>query len=111
MDCVFCKIASGEVESEKLHETDEVYVIKDMSPQAPVHLLIIPRKHYPTLLDIDDDAVLAEMLKTAQIMAKKFGVAETGFRTVINTNDEGGQIVFHLHMHLIGGKELGGRMG
>lgn len=111
MDCIFCRIASKEIKSTVVHETDSLIVIKDINPQAPTHLLVIPRKHYSTILDCSDRDLLAEMLMAARDVAKKAGVDERGFRLVINTNEEGGQTVFHLHMHLMAGRSLMGRMG
>lgn len=111
MDCIFCKIASGEIKSERVAETDNLMVIKDVNPQAPTHLLVIPKKHYKSLLECTDTGLYGEMLATAVDAAKKTGVAESGFRTIINTNEEGGQTVWHLHMHLLAGRPLTGRMG
>ncbi|MBI5469268.1 MAG: histidine triad nucleotide-binding protein [Deltaproteobacteria bacterium] len=111
MSCVFCKIASKEMKSTVVHETDNLVVIKDINPQSPTHLLILPRKHYSTILECDDRDLLADMLMAAKEAAKKAGVDEKGFRLVINTNEEGGQTVFHLHMHLMAGRSLMGRMG
>lgn len=111
MSCVFCKIASKEMKSTVVHETDNLIVIKDINPQSPTHLLILPRKHYSTILECDDRDLLADMLTAAKEAAKKAGVDEKGFRLVINTNEEGGQTVFHLHMHLMAGRSLMGRMG
>lgn len=111
MSCVFCKIASKEMKSTVVHETDNLVVIKDINPQSPTHLLILPRKHYSTILECDDRDLLADMLIAAKEAAKKAGVDEKGFRLVINTNEEGGQTVFHLHMHLLAGRSLMGRMG
>lgn len=110
-DCVFCKIASKKMPSTVVNETGRILVVKDTNPQAPTHLLVIPKTHYSTLLDCDDTSLLGEMIEAAKETAKKLGIAESGFRTVINTNAGGGQTVFHLHMHLLGGKPLTGRMG
>lgn len=111
MDCIFCKIASRKIPSSIVHETDDLVVIKDISPQAPVHLLVIPKKHYSTLLECGDKALLAGMFEAAKEAARLSGVNESGFRTVVNTNEEGGQTVAHLHMHVLGGRQLTGRMG
>lgn len=111
MDCIFCKIASKKINSTVVHETERLLVIKDIHPQSPTHLLIIPKDHYSTLLDCKDKDLLGEMLMTAAEVANKIGVGERGFRTVINTNAEGGQTVFHLHMHLLAGRSLAGNMG
>ncbi len=111
MDCVFCKIVSKKMPSTVVNETDRTVVVKDTNPQSPTHLLVIPKTHYSTLMDCDDSALLAEMLEAARDTAKKLGIDKHGFRIVINTNEGGGQTVFHLHMHLLGGRPLAGRMG
>lgn len=111
MDCVFCKIAGRKIPSAIVLDTESLVVIKDINPQAPVHLLVIPKKHYSTMLDCADENLLAAMLEAAKEAAGILKVDKTGFRTVINTNEEGGQTVFHLHMHLLGGRPLSGRMG
>lgn len=111
MDCIFCRIASKKIPSSIVHETDDLVVIKDISPQAPVHLLVIPKRHYSTLLECGDKILLVGMFEAAKEAAKLSGVAESGFRTVVNTNEEGGQTVPHLHMHVLGGRQLTGRMG
>jgi histidine triad (HIT) family protein len=106
MDCIFCKIAAGEIESTVVYENERLVVIRDVNPQAPTHLLVIPRAHYPTLMDVEDKSLLGELLATATAMAVQEGIADSGFRTVINTNAEGGQTVFHLHVHILGGRPL-----
>jgi len=111
MDCIFCKIATKKVNVAPVIETDDVIVIKDLNPQAPVHLLVLPKAHYSTILDCADKTLMAEMMEAAVAAARKIGVDEKGFRLVINTNDEGGQTVFHLHMHLLAGRPLTGRLG
>ncbi len=111
MDCVFCKIVTKKMPSTIVNETERAVVVKDINPQAPTHLLVIPRTHYSTLMDCDDGALLSEMLEAAKATAKKLGIDKDGFRIVINTNEGGGQTVFHLHMHLLGGRALAGRMG
>ena len=111
MDCVFCKIVSGEIEADMVHENERLMVIRDLSPQAPTHLLVIPKAHTSTLMDLEDTALMGELVETAKEMAAKEGIAESGFRIVINTNAEGGQTVFHLHMHILGGRPLTGGMG
>lgn len=110
-DCIFCKIAEKKINAAIVRESAKVMVIKDINPQAPMHLLIIPKAHYPTLMDCADKDLLGELLKTAQDMARELGFEKRGFRTVINTNEEGGQTVFHLHMHFMAGRPLLGRMG
>ena len=111
-DCLFCKIANKEIASKVVFENDELFAFHDISPQAPVHVLIIPKKHFGNLNEVTepDSLVLSQMLQTAQSLAKQFKIAETGYRTVINTNAQGGQTVYHLHLHLLGGKQLGGSM-
>ena len=111
MDCIFCKIVSGEIEADMVHENERLMVIRDLSPQAPTHLLVIPKVHTSTLMDLGDTALMGEFVETAREMAAKEGIAESGFRIVINTNAEGGQTVFHLHMHILGGRPLTGGMG
>lgn len=111
MDCVFCKIASKKIPAAVVHETDRVIVVKDINPQSPTHLLVMPKDHYSTILECKDRDLLGEMLEVARTVAKEIGVDKKGFRMVINTNEEGGQTVFHLHMHLMAGRPLMGRMG
>lgn len=110
-DCIFCKIAEKKIPAAIVRESGSVMVIKDISPQSPTHLLIIPKKHYATIMDCEDKELLGELLQTAREIAKELGLSERGFRTVINTNAEGGQTVFHLHMHFMAGRALAGRMG
>lgn len=111
MDCIFCKIAAKEVKSSVVLENDRLIVIKDINPQAPKHMLVITKEHFTTFLDCADKALLGDMLLMAKEAAKKAGIDESGFRSVINTNEEGGQTVLHLHMHILGGRPLTGRMG
>lgn len=107
--CLFCKIAAGEIPSNKAFEDERVLAFHDIDPQAPVHVLIIPKKHIDSVLGLtaEDDALLAHMFRVAQKLAAELGVAEKGFRLVLNTGEEGGQSVPHLHMHLLGGRNLG----
>jgi histidine triad (HIT) family protein len=106
--CLFCRIISGEAPSQIVHEDDRVVAFKDIRPQAPVHVLVCPRKHIPTLNDVqnDDGALLAHMFQVATLLAKQFGVDQKGYRTVFNVNAGAGQTVFHLHLHMIGGRLL-----
>ena len=108
-DCLFCKIAQGTIPSDKVYENKEILAFKDINPKGPIHFLIIPKKHYPTLNDIPekDFGMVAKIFAVAQKLAKEHGVAEGGYRTLVNTNRNAGQIVFHVHWHLIGGKPLG----
>jgi histidine triad (HIT) family protein len=106
--CLFCRIASKELPSKTAYEDDRVVAFHDISPQAPIHILICPRKHIATLNDVavDDGPLLAHMFQVAQKMAEQYGVAQKGYRTVFNVNAEAGQTVFHLHLHVIGGRRL-----
>ncbi len=111
MDCIFCKIVEGTVPSTKVYEDDNFIVIKDINPQAPVHLLVIPKRHYPTLMDCDERDILGGLIDVAKRVSTEKRFHERGFRLVINTNEEGGQTVFHLHMHILAGRALSGKMG
>lgn len=107
-DCIFCKIASGEIPADKVYEDDVVVGFRDLSPQAPVHVLVIPRKHIATLNDltVDDEAIVGRMVGAAKTIAADMGLSENGYRTVLNCNADGGQTVFHIHLHLLGGRAL-----
>ena len=107
-DCVFCRIAAHEVPATIIHEDEHCVVFRDIEPQAPIHLLVIPRKHIISLNDDlkDEKELLGHLLAVAGRMAKEQGVDGTGFRTVINTNAEAGQSVFHLHIHILGGRRF-----
>jgi len=107
-NCLFCRIAKKELPSKMAYEDDRVVAFHDISPQAPVHVLICPRKHIPTLNDVaaEDAALLAHMFETARKIAEQLGVATQGYRTVFNVNADAGQTVFHLHLHVIGGRKL-----
>ncbi|MFO8072281.1 MAG: histidine triad nucleotide-binding protein [Polyangia bacterium] len=111
-NCIFCKIAGGEVPAEKLYEDERVVAFEDVRPAAPVHFLVIPREHIATLDDAgpEHSELLGHMLVTAARIAREKGVADDGYRQVVNCRKHGGQIVFHLHMHVLGGKQLR-RMG
>lgn len=111
-DCLFCKIIRGEIPSQKVYENESVLAFKDISPQAPVHVLIIPKHHIPavTALDSENSAFLPELFAAANEIAKELKL-ESGFRLVINCGEHAGQTVFHLHMHLLGGTQLGLNMG
>ena len=109
-DCIFCKIIAGKVPSQILYQDEQVIAFRDISPQAPVHVLIIPKKHIPTIAHLSEaDASLAgHMIITANQLAKKEGIAEKGYRLAISCGKEGGQVVPHLHLHLLGGRQLSG---
>lgn len=108
MDCIFCKIIEGSIPSKKVFENDRIVAFHDIQPAAPVHILIIPKKHIPTMNDVtaEDDALVAEIFAAARQIAKDLGIAEAGYRLVNNVNHEGGQVVYHLHIHLLGGAKL-----
>lgn len=108
-DCLFCKIIAGEIPGTILYQDDNVVALKDINPQAPTHVLIVPRRHIATLSDLtpDDDALVGEMARRAAALAREYGFADRGYRTVFNTNSEAGQTVFHIHMHLLGGRRFG----
>lgn len=107
-DCLFCKIAQGEIPATKVYEDEEVIAFRDLNPQAPTHLLIIPRRHIATLNDLQDgDAPLVgKMFMVAKQLAHAEGFSEQGYRTVFNCNRAGGQEVFHIHLHLLGGRQM-----
>jgi histidine triad (HIT) family protein len=104
-DCIFCKIINGEIPSDFLYRNDTLVVFKDINPQAPVHLLIVSLKHIRSINDLtqEDKKIVSEMIMTASEMAKKENIAESGYRLFFNVEKGGGQEVFHLHLHLVGG--------
>jgi histidine triad (HIT) family protein len=106
--CIFCKIASGEIASSIVYRDDEVVAFRDLNPQAPTHLLIIPVRHVASLNDAvtGDAALLGRLLMTARALAEKEGVAKAGYRVVMNCGAAGGQSVFHVHLHLLGGRPM-----
>jgi len=107
-DCLFCKIIAGQIPGTFLHQDDELVAIADINPAAPLHALIIPRKHIATLNDLsaDDDAIIGAMHRVAAALAAQHGYSSRGYRTVFNTNREAGQTVFHIHLHLLAGRGL-----
>ena len=106
-DCLFCKIANGQMGTEFLYENDNLVVFRDINPHAPVHLLIVPRRHIRSVNDLTqgDHDILAEMIMTAKEMAKKENVDASGYKLLFNVEKGGGQVIFHLHLHLMGGWE------
>ena len=106
-NCLFCKIVKGEIPSEKLYEDDDILAFKDIAPQAPVHFLVIPKKHIVNQTDIQesDEQVLGKLLRVASIVAEEQGIGQ-GFRSVFNNGAEAGQVVFHMHMHVLGGRPM-----
>lgn len=107
--CLFCRIASGEIPSTRVYADEDVYAFRDINPAAPQHILVIPRKHMASLNDAEDtdQALMGKLLLTARQIAHDQGFADDGFRTVINTGSYGGQTVFHLHVHVLSGRHLG----
>lgn len=108
-DCIFCKIVAGQIPSSKVYEDDHVLAFHDIHPQAPVHVLVIPKKHLASAgeLSSEDSTILSHVFAAIQAVAKSKGVAESGYRVVTNTGKDAGQVVFHLHFHLLGGQPLG----
>jgi histidine triad (HIT) family protein len=107
-DCLFCRIINKEIPAKILYEDDDAAAFEDNNPQAPVHVLVVPRKHISTTLEIgeDDKGLIGHLFRVAAGVAKKKGIAERGFRLVMNTNAEAGQSVFHIHLHLLGGRRM-----
>lgn len=107
-DCLFCKISRKEIPAKLVHEDEDVVAFDDINPQAPVHVLVVPRRHIPTLNDLgpEDDALIGKMARVAARIATERGIAEAGWRSVVNVNREGGQLVFHVHMHCMGGRPM-----
>jgi histidine triad (HIT) family protein len=107
-DCLFCGIAEGRIKGNIVYQDDSVVAFKDIRPQAPVHVLIVPRKHVATILDLEksDGAVTGQILSVAAKLAREQGIAESGFRVVVNSGPDAGQSVFHLHFHLLGGRHF-----
>ncbi len=105
-DCLFCKIAGGEIPAQVVKRDGRLLAFRDINPQAPTHVLIIPAEHVSSLNDAPDARLLGEMLVFARTLAREQGFAERGYRVVLNTNADGGQTVFHLHLHLLGGRRM-----
>ncbi len=108
-DCIFCKIAAGEIETEFVYEDDQVVAFRDLNPQAPTHVLVIPRAHIATTNDltVENADLVGCMTLAAKQIAEQDGIAERGYRTVLNCNPEAGQSVFHIHLHVLGGRPMG----
>jgi histidine triad (HIT) family protein len=108
VSCLFCKIIAGEIPSSKIYEDAQMIAFKDITPQAPLHVLVVPRKHIATLNDLGagDDALVGAMTRRAALLAKAAGHDASGFRTVFNCNADAGQAVFHIHLHVLAGRAL-----
>lgn len=106
VDCIFCKIAGHEIPAGVVYEDDDVIAFKDINPQAPIHLLIVPKKHVASIMEINDgnEDVISKIVKAAQNLARQNNIDSKGFRLVVNTGNDGGQTVNHLHFHLLGGR-------
>ena len=107
-DCLFCKIVSGDIPGSIVYRDEHLVAFKDINPQAPMHVLIVPRRHIATLNDLapEDDALVGEMVRRAGAIAQEHGYADRGYRTVFNCNAEAGQTVFHIHLHVLGGRAM-----
>lgn len=106
VECLFCKMVSGQIKPNTVYEDNNVLAFKDINPQAPVHILVIPKRHIATLNDLDQESaeLVSKLYLTAALIAKESAIAESGYRTVMNCNADAGQSVFHLHLHLLGGR-------
>ena len=109
MDCLFCKILAGDIPAELVYESETAVAFRDINPQAPTHVLVIPRKHISTINDIadEDHAIVGSLYTAAQEIAAAEGIAEDGYRAVMNCNEGAGQSVFHIHLHVLGGRPMG----
>ncbi len=109
MDCIFCKIAQKKLETDIVYETTELLVFRDLAPQAPIHLLVIPKKHVSTINELNDDdqLLIGKMIFAAKKLAQDMGIHETGYRLIYNVNQQGGQSVYHIHLHILGGRQMG----
>ncbi len=112
MDCIFCRIVAGKVPSQVIYQDEEIFAFRDINPMAPTHVLVIPKKHIDSLADVADGEtpLIGRMVKIANRIAREEAVAESGYRLIISSGKEGGQIVPHLHMHLLGGRNLSSKL-
>lgn len=111
-DCLFCKIIQGEIPSDKVYEDEMVTAFHDINPAAPTHILVVPKKHIPWVNELEekDEKIVGHLFTVAKNLAKEAGVSESGYRLIINNGPDGGQVVYHLHLHLLGGRKMG-RLG
>lgn len=105
-DCIFCKVVAGEIPAAIVKRTDRLLAFRDINPQAPTHILVIPTQHVASLEQLPDGTLLGEMVLFGRGLVREAGIAERGYRLVINTNPDGGQTVYHLHLHVLGGRSL-----
>ena len=109
MECIFCKISEGKASADFVFQDDDIFAIRDVHPMAPTHILIVPRKHVPSLMELDgaeDSALISKIVSTAVEVAKKVSLSDRGFRLVWNVRSDGGQTVGHIHLHLLGGRQM-----
>ncbi len=108
-DCLFCKMVSRDIAPDTVFENDDVLAFRDINPQAPTHVLVVPKQHVATLNDLDEEnaGLVGKMMLAAAQVARQEGFAEQGYRTIMNCNEHGGQTVFHIHLHLLGGRVMG----
>ena len=109
MDCIFCRIISGDIPSDILYQDEQVVAFRDITPKAPVHLLLVPRKHIESLAELSEDeaSIMGHLMAVANRLAREAGISDKGYRLVVNSGPEGGQEVPHLHLHLLGGRQMG----
>jgi len=109
MSCLFCKVSLGEIPASMVHQDEELIAFNDINPQAPMHVLVVPRRHVATVNDLTeaDDALVGRMMRRAAAIASERGYGERGYRTIFNCNREAGQTVFHIHLHVLGGRGMG----
>jgi histidine triad (HIT) family protein len=105
-NCLFCKMVTGQIKPDVVYEDEKILAFRDSNPQAPVHILVIPKVHVATLNELDDPLLAAQLLQTVAVIAKQQGLADNGYRTVVNCNKHAGQEVYHLHLHLLGGRQM-----
>ncbi len=113
MSCIFCQIVAGKVPGEILYQDEEVIAFRDINPQSPTHLIIIPKRHIPSLAHLSEaeSSLIGDMVNLANQLARREGISKSGYRLVINCGEQGGQLVPHLHMHLLGGRKLSNELG
>lgn len=111
-DCVFCKIIKGEIPSEKVYEDEEILAFKDIDPAAPIHILVIPKKHIENLLEVkeEDSYLIARIYQVINKIAREMGIEEDGFRVIVNCGKDAGQEVMHIHFHMLAGRKLGAKI-
>ncbi|HET6478051.1 MAG TPA: histidine triad nucleotide-binding protein [Dehalococcoidales bacterium] len=112
MECLFCRIVAGELPSDTLYQDEQVMAFRDINPLAPTHVLIIPKRHISSLAELSDDEaqIIGHMARVANKLAREEGIARRGYRLVVSSGEDGGQVVPHLHMHLLGGRRLSDRL-